>query len=125
MRKSKFSAVSAKFSTVSEVIVGCSIPVTESGCWLWERSRQKSGYGDFKLHGKHHYAHRASYEAFVGPIPEGMQVCHRCDVRSCVRPSHLFVGTNNDNIADSMRKGRRKGIKRNRPFGLVYKKRAA
>lgn len=96
--------------------------ITESptGCWLWNRSHASSGYGDFRMNGKHYLAHRASYEAFIGPIPVGMWVLHKCDVRSCVNPEHLFLGTNQDNIADSVRKGRRKGITRKRPSGLIY-----
>lgn len=97
-----------------------SVKVPESGCWIWERSSMASGYGDFRLGKKHHLAHRASYLAFNGPIPIGMHVMHSCDVRPCVNPQHLSVGTNLDNIQDSMKKGRRKGITRNRPSGMKY-----
>src|SRR3990167_4818473 len=92
-----------------------------SGCWIWMRSAQKQGYGDFRMDGKHYLTHRASYELANGPIPHGLHVLHRCDVRSCCNPEHLFVGTNQDNIADSVAKGRRTGITRLRPSGLVYK----
>jgi len=93
----------------------------ESGCWIWFWSAMSTGYGDFRLNKRHHLAHRASYEVYKGPIPEGMHVLHRCDVKSCVNPDHLFLGTNLDNIQDSVRKGRRKGVTRNRPSGLKYK----
>jgi hypothetical protein len=92
-----------------------------SGCWLWEGSVQSRGYGDLRLDKCHYTAHRASYLAFVGEVPDGMHVCHKCDVRLCCNPAHLFLGSNSDNIADSMRKGRRKGITRRRPSGLIYK----
>jgi HNH endonuclease len=70
---------------------------------------------------KTYSAHRVSFQAFVGPIPDGMHVLHSCDTRSCVNPYHLSLGTNADNIADSVAKGRRLGVKRDRPKGLKYK----
>jgi HNH endonuclease len=96
------------------------VKVPESGCWIWNKSCQTSGYGDFRLKGKHYLAHRASYEAFNGEISKGLHVLHKCDIPQCVNPKHLFLGTNLDNIADSVSKGRRKGISRNRPSGLKY-----
>lgn len=94
-----------------------------SGCWIWMQSLAKSGYGNFRRERRSgtQLTHRASYTAFVGPVPEGLHVLHRCDVRACCNPSHLFVGTNQDNIADSVAKGRRIGVTRNRPSGLKYR----
>ena len=94
-----------------------SIPVPDSGCWLWVGTIGNKGYGRFgtgttKLGTfKSHPAHRASYQVYRGPIPDGMFVCHKCDVRSCVNPDHLFIGTNLDNNRDMVRKGRAKLLK--------------
>lgn len=71
---------------------------------------QTMGYGDFRLNGKYYTAHRASYEAHHGPIPDGLHVLHECDVRCCVNPGHLRLGTNEENVHDCCRKGRNAGL---------------
>lgn len=78
------------------------------GCWLWTAST-RNGYGQIALGGRGNpvlYAHRVSYEMHHGPIPDGLVVMHTCDVRSCVRPDHLTVGTQAENLADMVAKGR-------------------
>jgi hypothetical protein len=77
------------------------------GCWEWQAQRDKDGYGKFERLGGQYRAHRAVYELVYGPIPPGIQVCHRCDNPPCVRPEHLFLGTNVENYWDSRVKGRR------------------
>ncbi|HLO78162.1 MAG TPA: HNH endonuclease [Magnetospirillum sp.] len=77
-----------------------------STCWYWSAYCDAKGYGRVRHNGEMLTAHRFSYEVHHGPIPEGMQVCHSCDVRSCVNPAHLFLGTQLDNIQDMVAKGR-------------------
>lgn len=92
--------------TLVEKILNFSVPVPEAGCWLWDRHHHRQGYGWVRHEGRLLLAHRASYEAFNGSIPPGLKVLHRCDTPECVNPSHLFLGTQRDNVADMHAKGR-------------------
>lgn len=92
-----------------EILDSRSIPEPNSGCLLWIGHVSQKGYGQFHRSGKQISAHRTAYEIFVGPIPDGLLVCHRCDTPSCINPDHLFVGTPSDNIRDMIQKGRGKG----------------
>lgn len=95
-------------------------PKVEKGpdCWDWTGSRDSSGYGNMGIGSRTDgtratiSTHRLSWEIHVGPIPKNLHVLHECDNPSCVRPSHLWLGTHKENVEDSRLKGRR-----NRPIG--------
>ena len=76
-------------------------------CWEWTKYKNDFGYGRMGNGSGLIYAHRASYETFVGPIPDKLYVLHRCDNPSCINPEHLFLGTYKDNNLDCQRKGRK------------------
>ena len=82
------------------------IPVTETGCWLWSGAVNSRGYPFIKIDGSTVRAHRFSYENYVGDIPDGEIIRHKCDVSICVNPSHLCTGTNADNSNDMKVRGR-------------------
>ena len=77
-------------------------------CWLWTGAKDPDGYGSFypKTGRCHVQAHRVSYEMAHGSIPRDLLCLHHCDVPHCVRPDHLFLGTQGDNVADKVAKGR-------------------
>jgi hypothetical protein len=77
-----------------------------AGCWLWTASTFENGYGMLIVNKKSCTTHRLAWKIFKGEIPNGMCVLHKCDVRCCVNPDHLFLGTYADNNKDCKAKGR-------------------
>lgn len=90
------------------------VVIDSNGCWIWQPKKRfnrgvkngSRGYGYSKFDGKMELAHRFSFKAFKGPIPEGTLICHHCDVTDCVNPDHVFSGTEKDNMQDKVLKGR-------------------
>ena len=76
------------------------------GCWIWNGSRDAHGYGRLWTGDRHLIAHRAVYEYYVGPIPKGLGLLHRCDNPWCVAPMHLIPGDQKDNMQDASKKRR-------------------
>lgn len=77
------------------------------GCWLWTGGIASSGYGHAGCHGRVTTAHRVAWYLTTGEMPPShLDVCHKCDVKTCVRPEHLFLGTRRDNVLDMLKKGR-------------------
>lgn len=77
--------------------------VTDTGCWEWKGRRATNGYGKAR---RNQSSHRLAYETWVGSIPEGHVVRHKCDNRPCINPDHLETGTHQDNMDDMVERGR-------------------
>ena len=81
--------------------------VDKSGnCWIWLGKPDTYGYGRMRFNGRDEAVHRLAYHFAYGEIPDGLFICHDCDNRMCVNPTHLYLGTNQDNLADMVQRGR-------------------
>lgn len=94
------------------------VPDPNSGCWIWFKACGGGGYGELVINGVMHWAHRLSYETFVGPIPAGCVVRHKCDTKCCINPDHLVVGSGRDNCADMARRNRGRRGAGKFPYGV-------
>jgi hypothetical protein len=94
-----------KRSSIARFIEGLAFDTSD--CWYWRGAHTKLGYGILAAKGEKR-AHRVAWVLWNGPIPDGMHVLHHCDVRCCVNPEHLFLGTHTENMRDMTRKKRGK-----------------
>lgn len=84
--------------------------IDENGCWIWEGYTRSNGYGELRIHQSLYKVHRFMAFCFLGLDIYNLyyDTCHKCDVRNCINPAHLFVGTRFDNLKDMTSKGRRR-----------------
>lgn len=92
-------------------------PANRRGCRLWRGARNKGGYGVLVVGGVFWLAHRAAWTLAHGPIPAGLLACHHCNVPLCCEPTHLFLGTQVDSMAEMAAKGRRRSTR-----GTTYRR---
>lgn len=91
---------------IAEKLESRSMPIPETGCFVWLGSADDLGYGTISYRSKPTKAHRLAYQLAHGDIPDNLIVCHKCDVPSCINVNHLFLGTHADNMRDRDKKGR-------------------
>lgn len=90
----------------------------DTGCWLWNSSKYKNGYGWLKAFGKVVSAHRFSYELYNGAIPGSYQILHSCDVKACVNPEHLRAGSHAENMLEAAQRGLMRSGSSHPRFGI-------
>lgn len=106
--------------TTADSFHGKYIPEALTGCWLWGGHVARNGYARTKVSGRSVMAHRASYELFVGPIPEGLVLDHKCRNRCCVNPAHLEPVTSRENLIRGETLARSNAEKTHCKCGLEY-----
>lgn len=98
--------MSKRYGTVEDRFWRYVHPEPNSGCWLWDGPADDFGYARFRVGERKKRGHVWAYERFVGAVPAGLIVRHRCDVPCCVNPDHLKPGTHQDNVDDRTARGR-------------------
>ena len=93
----------------------------ETMCWDWNGSLEGGGYASIRVNRKMELGHRISYSLFIGEIPHKMVICHKCDNTKCVSPFHLFLVTQQENVSDSLKKGRRPNEKHPSMYSYIKK----
>ena len=82
------------------------VPAVTEACWEWLGPKDRYGYGRCSFNGGRWRSHQVSFRIFKGPIPNGHQINHHCDNRICVRPTHIYSGTQLENIGDMLQRER-------------------
>jgi hypothetical protein len=95
-----------RFAPALERFMARVVPEPNTGCWLWLGAPCSQGYGRFRIGGKNERPHRAAWLLFVGEIPDGLEVCHACDLPACVNLAHLHLGTHAQNMAEMAARNR-------------------
>ena len=101
-----YSESCPRYLTMDEKLKWYGWDVTPKGCWELHGTRDKDGYVVFYAEGKNQHSHRVAYKEWVGPIPDGLVVRHKCDNPPCINPEHLELGTVQDNVNDRVTRGR-------------------
>lgn len=101
----------AKFTPLKERLLTKIKIDPETGCWNWTGCKNRGGYGTINIDNRSTLAHRASYATYRGPVSRRIKVLHRCDNPECINPDHLFLGTQKENVADKVAKGRQARFK--------------
>lgn len=97
--------LSDECSSIWAFLFSCATPIPESGCWIYEGELSSNGYGRVKYKSLRFRAHRLAFKLANGSLPDGKLICHKCNVKSCINPSHLYAGTVKDNVRDMLRSG--------------------
>lgn len=109
-QKVNFDGFNEEFKDYIRNYIQQNIKKNENGCWIWQRGKISTGYGMIAYKRKKILAHRASYIAYRGDLPDNLIIAHTCDVAACLAPLHLFATSQKENSIDCSIKGRAKGL---------------